>query len=652
MSTADQTLLSQWFARRDAQAFKTLTKRYCAAVYGTSMRILRSPADAEEITQECFTALAMAHTGPTGSLGAWLHRVATHKALNRRRNDQRRREREERFIRERASIAVAQWDDISQFIDQSIEALPEKIRATIVAHFIEDESVTAIAESEGVTHGAISQRIQKGVELIRERMRQNGIPIAVAALAAMMSQQASAWPPVPASLSASLGKLALTGGATGRAAAAAWLSAKLLAGLAATLVVAGAIAIYAAFIHSEPVANAVAADAPVAVPSVIAPAPVDPLAVEASVASAVPEPAAPAVVKPETKEPTSWREVVDAYTSNQDRIRRISFEYVHRTSGAYFFQSFAAEPGRNDFSERGSLITDGTRVAQRRWNWGRRWADSYPAERAAFHIWVYNGDAHAQYDAGGGEFHGKPGMLQITSDALNTQILQSAFDHGRSCVLYGAYPGGDMLGYPLVAGLRMEELLYSARQIAMRPAKESVGGLECYVVDADTAFGDFTVWFAPGRGYNVAKSIIAMREGDIYEKNPLEPTRSAYYEYVVSKFVEIDGNWVPVESNSHHISNGLNNNGYDYNLTHKRSNIKLLGPDDDKDAYFIDGDDIPNGATLMGKIGEIRRSGDPEWRWMDGEFVLMTDTPGAQPIQRSDGTTGFGGGIMATGDSQ
>lgn len=73
---------------------------------------------------------------------------------------------------------------------------------------------------------------------------------------------------------------------------------------------------------------------------------------------------------------------------------------------------------------------------------------------------------------------------------------------------------------------------------------------------------------------------------------------------------------MPIESNSHHVSNGLNNNGYDYNRTHKRSNIKLLGPDDDKDAYFVNGDEIPNGARLMGQIGEVAGSGDPEWFWM------------------------------------
>ena len=88
----------------------------------------------------------------------------------------------------RAHTTEIEWDDISPFVDQCIESLPEPLRSNIVAHFIEDETLTAIAAREGVTHSAISQRIRKGVELIRDRMRRNGIPIAAAALGAMFSR--------------------------------------------------------------------------------------------------------------------------------------------------------------------------------------------------------------------------------------------------------------------------------------------------------------------------------------------------------------------------------------------------------------------------------------------------------------------------------
>ena len=94
MSDTDQILLNRWISDRDAQAFKRLTTKHCGMVYATCLRILRNAADAEEAAQESFAALATVSRGPDGAMGAWLHRIATNQALNRRRADGRRRERE------------------------------------------------------------------------------------------------------------------------------------------------------------------------------------------------------------------------------------------------------------------------------------------------------------------------------------------------------------------------------------------------------------------------------------------------------------------------------------------------------------------------------------------------------------------------------
>lgn len=648
MLATDQVLLSRWIANRDAQAFKTLTTQYCKIVYGTSLRILRSASDAEEVTQDCFVALATARTGPQGSLGAWLHRVATYKALNRRRSDFRRREREHAYAQARATTTEAQWDDISQFIDQSIEALPDKIRMAVVAHFIEDESVTSIASRECVTHGAISQRIQRGVEMIRERMRRNGIPIGAAAIAAMLSQQASAWPAVPASLSARLGKLALSGGTTASVAASAWSGAKALTCAAAALIVAGAVVVYATVSRTEPIVKAAVTDPPAAV-AVTAPVSAEPTSTAASEpapASSTATAAPPAAVRAEAPEPSTWREVVDAYKAHQDRIRRISFDYTNTTRGPYFYQSFSPQPGTHNYSERGSFATDGERCATKYYRWGQHFAENVPANKPLYSVYAYDSDTLVQFNGRGGEFDGGPGLLWIIPNAIDSELQQSAFSDGRVFLLHTAYPGAEMLGFPVtMCGLRMEEILYGAHQISLRPAKETIGIMECYVVDADTDYGVFTVWFSPDRDYNVAKSVIVLGPGDIYERSPLLPGTSAYFEYSANKFTQVNGCWVPMESTSRDIARLLNHNGFDTTSLHKRSNIKLPAIGEDSNAYAANGEDIPNGARLMPNIGESRASGDPEWIWQDGEFVLMADTPDAKPIRRSD-AAGFGGGIL------
>ena len=47
----DAVLLRRWMDSRDAEAFRELAQKYMPMVYATCLRILREPADAEDITQ-------------------------------------------------------------------------------------------------------------------------------------------------------------------------------------------------------------------------------------------------------------------------------------------------------------------------------------------------------------------------------------------------------------------------------------------------------------------------------------------------------------------------------------------------------------------------------------------------------------------------
>ena len=82
MGSNDQTLLKQWYQHGDAEAFHQITRRYAGLVYGTCRRILRNPSDAEDVAQECFETLAVKTRADGCALGAWLHTVATRRALD------------------------------------------------------------------------------------------------------------------------------------------------------------------------------------------------------------------------------------------------------------------------------------------------------------------------------------------------------------------------------------------------------------------------------------------------------------------------------------------------------------------------------------------------------------------------------------------
>jgi RNA polymerase sigma factor (sigma-70 family) len=211
MSISDSTLLTQWIERRDPDAFNKLTSRYMGMVYATSTRILGNVTEAEDVTQDCFERLATMTKGPKGHLGAWLHRVATNRAIDCIRKEKRRLAREENYVAESEVCVDTDWDDIYPYVDEAIANLPEKLREPLVAHYLEGQTHTAISNDLGLSRQAVTRRIARGVNGVRKALRRRGITVTVPPLAALMGAHLAEAVPVPASLQATLGKLAVAG---------------------------------------------------------------------------------------------------------------------------------------------------------------------------------------------------------------------------------------------------------------------------------------------------------------------------------------------------------------------------------------------------------------------------------------------------------
>ncbi|MFC1735160.1 sigma-70 family RNA polymerase sigma factor [Candidatus Hydrogenedentota bacterium] len=213
MPASDAALLDRWIAYRDAEAFAEIVSLHSSMVYATSKRILRNATEAEDVAQECFTALvqiSQTDNKVRKSLGAWLHILATHRSLNRLRTETRRRGREERFAEGNGDRHSQDPDDIQAHIDEAIADLPDKLRIPLVVHFLEGESHQHIAETLRIPRTTVTSRIARGVEKVRERLKKRGIAITVAALASILTIESAE--AAPAALTAALGKLAISGG--------------------------------------------------------------------------------------------------------------------------------------------------------------------------------------------------------------------------------------------------------------------------------------------------------------------------------------------------------------------------------------------------------------------------------------------------------
>jgi hypothetical protein len=183
-----------------------------------------------------------------------------------------------------------------------------------------------------------------------------------------------------------------------------------------------------------------------------------------------------------------------------------------------------------------------------------------------------------------------------------------------------------LLGYVDVEE-RLDKVLRRAKYISVRDGTETIRGSECFVVDAHTKYGQFSLWLDPNHGYHAAKIRRTAKAGE-YFTNPdrLVPAGSIATGYLdVLEFKRIDGIWVPVDANAgFHRTIGNPVYYMDEDHRYKRTQI-ILNPDHDKLGSFADPifEDSNNDPKLVnGMLAKIDM-GDHhvQYTWQDGKLI-------------------------------
>ncbi len=210
MGGTDLELLQRYAESRDAQAFAELVARNRDMVYGACYRALGGQVDAEDAAQECFLELARRAGSVKTSVAGWLHRVAVRTALAMQRKSRARsRAEREAATMLAGSEAEATWDEVKAEIDKAIDRLPERLREPLVLHFLQGRTQTAIAEEIGLSQSVVSVRVKEAIERLRGHLKRTGLAVTAAGLATLL--QTHGVEAAPATLVASLGKIALAG---------------------------------------------------------------------------------------------------------------------------------------------------------------------------------------------------------------------------------------------------------------------------------------------------------------------------------------------------------------------------------------------------------------------------------------------------------
>ena len=234
MNERETILLRQFTETGDAGVFSEITRRYAGLVYGACLRVTGSAECARDATQDTFFQLLKQAGRVTGSLGGWLHQVATRRAVDLVRRDKARRERERAFAAQPAQETDA-WAEVSPLVDEAMNEIEPAQRDLLLRHFLQGETTVQMAAADGVSQPTISRRVEAALEQLRERLRGKGVLVAGAVLGGLMVNAASG---APAAVLTELGKMALAGsGAAGVGAAAAASALKTAGAIAAVVAV-------------------------------------------------------------------------------------------------------------------------------------------------------------------------------------------------------------------------------------------------------------------------------------------------------------------------------------------------------------------------------------------------------------------------------
>lgn len=148
---ADDAVLMRQVASGSVEAFAILVDRHSPALYRVAMRMLADAAEAEDVTQDCFTRLWQnaPRWQPSGAgLVGWLHRVTMNLCFDRKR---RFRVVTVETLPDPADDAPLpdrriEADQAAEAIAVALGDLPERYRAALVLCYYEGFSNALAAE--------------------------------------------------------------------------------------------------------------------------------------------------------------------------------------------------------------------------------------------------------------------------------------------------------------------------------------------------------------------------------------------------------------------------------------------------------------------------------------------------------------------------
>ncbi len=313
-------------------------------------------------------------------------------------------------------------------------------------------------------------------------------------------------------------------------------------------------------------------------------------------------------------------ELLDKFAKAQDQITSFVAKGEESMTGSSL-----------DYRSRFEMRFDGRRVSDRTWSWGkvtpqRQWSREDPQ-----YLSHLRGVGDTQYEY----------QYVSRTDLGRVLAAKPIRRPGPDCVtpLNLAYLWNDLNR----VDVSMRE---AGPALRLREKMESAGWVPspCYVLEARTPRGHYTLWLDPVHGYQMAKAELRQSPGDLVRTNHLKGNVLSLVRRV--RFEQVSGIWVPMEAekfSQHDAAAGSWTSEWHFKLTQF-----ILNPDHDRLGSFVP-DDIREGAGVFyqAALGD-RRVINGVWRkgqivGTDGSLLkdVMKDAIGAkQEMHQAEPTQG------------
>ncbi len=221
----DSELLRRFVKNRSEDAFAELVKRHVNLVYSAALRQVNGDEYlAKDVVQMVFTDLARKASSlcRRENLSGWLYTSAHFAAAKIIRGENRRLNREEKFMRESENSGTGilpvqpadenGWQKIRPALDDAMHELKESDRDAILLRYFENRKFAEVGAKLGLNENSARMRVERALEKLRAIFVKRGITTA-SALASAIS--ANAIQVAPANLAATLTTTSISAAGTG-----------------------------------------------------------------------------------------------------------------------------------------------------------------------------------------------------------------------------------------------------------------------------------------------------------------------------------------------------------------------------------------------------------------------------------------------------